>query len=90
MVVRTKRESSKCESNKPVAPANLWERLDAVTSAAGVYLDKPVDAFTATDYAREKRLETSCARHRLSAMVDKGLLECGGTSRKWYRLKEKV
>lgn len=78
--------SAEREGDKPVAPHNLWERLDAAMQA--INPPKPPDAFTAAEYAAQKGISDELARHRLNGAVRDGILERGGKTRQWYRFKE--
>jgi len=77
------------QGDKPVAPADLWERLDAAVTAAGITFDIPEDAFTAKQYGVQKSITGEAARHRLEQLVRRGILVRGGTGlRHWYMFKE--
>jgi hypothetical protein len=73
---------------KPAAPTDLWERLDAAVAAAGLAWEIPPDAFTAKQFGEREGINAEVARGRLNGMVRAGVLERGGTTRIWYRLKE--
>jgi len=74
------------QGDKPVAPADLWERIEAARTA--LEPPKPPGAFTAREYAEHTGISGELGRHRLNGMVRAGVLERGGNHFKWYRLKE--
>lgn len=78
---------TRSESDKPVAPGDLWSKLDAVLLASVGC--KPEDAFTAVEYGERKGLTAETARKRLDVFASKGILETGKyLGKKWYRVKE--
>jgi hypothetical protein len=69
-------------SDKPVAPVDLWERLDELNRAVSSSV-QPEGGFTAMEFQEQFGLSMSVAYKRLRQMVRAGDVEKMG---KWYRL----
>jgi hypothetical protein len=57
--------------NKPVAPPNLWEQLDALRPKEPV---RPEGSFTATEYQRKFDITPGKAKVQLNRMLAEGKL----------------
>lgn len=62
------------ESNKPVAPADLWERLDAIVAASCVVV-RPPNTFTVAEFGEKYNLLRDASLKRLQKLQQMGKVQ---------------